>query len=50
MLELIRPIGTLGMCTTCHEDETAMEPELRAFTRVGLGYTKKFVRRSQTRW
>lgn len=27
---VLRPIGTLGMCTTCHGDEAAMEPELRA--------------------
>ncbi len=26
---VLRPIGTLGMCTTCHGDEAAMEPELR---------------------
>jgi hypothetical protein len=25
---VLRPIGTLGMCTTCHGDEAAMEPEL----------------------
>jgi hypothetical protein len=26
---VLRPIGTLGMCTTCHGDEAAMGPELR---------------------
>lgn len=25
---VLRPIGTLGMCTTCHGDESSMEPEL----------------------
>ena len=25
---VIRPIGTLGMCTTCHGNEASMEPEL----------------------
>lgn len=26
---VLRPIGTLGMCTTCHGDEATMDPELR---------------------
>lgn len=25
---VLRPIGTLGMCTTCHGDEAEMDPEL----------------------
>ncbi len=25
---VLRPIGTLGMCTTCHGDQATMEPEL----------------------
>lgn len=25
---VLRPIGTLGMCTTCHGDEASMAPEL----------------------
>ena len=27
---IIRPIGTLGMCTTCHGDKDSMDPELLA--------------------
>ena len=26
---VLRPIGTLGMCTACHGDESNMEPELK---------------------
>jgi hypothetical protein len=27
---VIHPIGTLGMCTTCHGSEASMDPELGA--------------------